>query len=156
MAAAPVNGPAGLQFATVPTTPCCLRPNIRCQDSPLHCCLSPGRVKSQTSPTPTGVGDRKTARPCVCHLGRVVDLSDLLSLCQSCWLWCLIHRMKSRGPWVAQSVEQPTSAQVMISRLMSSSPASGSRLSAQSLLWILSPSLSLCPFPACARSLSLK
>ena len=44
---------------------------------------------------------------------------------------------------MAQSVEQPTSAQVMISRLMSSSPASGSRLSAQSLLWILSPSLSL-------------
>ena len=38
-----------------------------------------------------------------------------------------------RGAWVAQSVERPTSAQVMISRLMSSSPASGSVLTAQSL-----------------------
>ena len=37
------------------------------------------------------------------------------------------------GAWVAQSVERLTSAQVMISRLMSSSPASGSVLTAQSL-----------------------
>ena len=39
----------------------------------------------------------------------------------------------SWGAWVAQSVERPTSAQVMISRLVSSSPASGSVLTAQSL-----------------------
>ena len=38
-----------------------------------------------------------------------------------------------RGAWVAQSVKRPTSAQVMISRSMSSSPASGSVLTAQSL-----------------------
>ena len=38
-----------------------------------------------------------------------------------------------RGAWVAQSVEQPTSAQVMISRFVRSSPASGSVLTAQSL-----------------------
>ena len=38
-----------------------------------------------------------------------------------------------RGAWVAQSVERPTSAQVMISRSVSSSPASGSVLTAQSL-----------------------
>ena len=38
-----------------------------------------------------------------------------------------------RGAWVAQSVERPTSAQVMISRFMSSSPASGSVLPARSL-----------------------
>ena len=31
-----------------------------------------------------------------------------------------------RGAWVAQSVERPTSAQVMILRLVSSGPASGS------------------------------
>ena len=37
------------------------------------------------------------------------------------------------GAWVAQSVGQPTSAQVMISRSVSSSPASGSVLTAQSL-----------------------
>ena len=38
-----------------------------------------------------------------------------------------------RGTWVAQSVKQPTSAQVTISRSVSSSPASGSGLTAQSL-----------------------
>ena len=39
----------------------------------------------------------------------------------------------TRGAWVAQSVERPPSAQVMISRFVSSSPASGSVLTAQSL-----------------------
>ena len=38
-----------------------------------------------------------------------------------------------RGTWVVQSVEDPTLAQVMISQFMSSSPASGSVLTAQSL-----------------------
>ena len=38
-----------------------------------------------------------------------------------------------RGSWVAQSVERPTSAQVMISQLVISSPASGSVLAARSL-----------------------
>ena len=38
-----------------------------------------------------------------------------------------------RGAWVAQSVERPTSARVMISQLVSSSPAWGSVLMAQSL-----------------------
>ena len=37
------------------------------------------------------------------------------------------------GVWVAQSVKRPTSAQGMISRSGSSSPASGSVLTAQSL-----------------------
>ena len=37
------------------------------------------------------------------------------------------------GAWVAQSVGCPTSAQVMISRSLSSSPVSGSVLRAQSL-----------------------
>ena len=37
------------------------------------------------------------------------------------------------GAWVAQSVGQPTSAQVMISQLVGLSPASGSVLTAQSL-----------------------
>ena len=41
--------------------------------------------------------------------------------------------MQKRGTWVAQSVKRPTSAQVMISRSVSSSPASGSVLTAQSL-----------------------
>ena len=38
-----------------------------------------------------------------------------------------------RGAWVAQSVKRPTLAQVMISGFVSSSPASGSVLTAQSL-----------------------
>ena len=37
------------------------------------------------------------------------------------------------GAWVAQSVGRPTLAQVMISRSVSSSTASGSMLTAQSL-----------------------
>ena len=39
----------------------------------------------------------------------------------------------SRGAWVAWSVKRLTSAQVMISLAVSSSPASGSVLTAQSL-----------------------
>ena len=52
----------------------------------------------------------------------------------------------SRGTWVAQSVKRPTSAQVMISRSVSSSPASGSVLTARSLEPVsdsVSPSLLL-------------
>ena len=44
-----------------------------------------------------------------------------------------VKEHSTRGAWVAQSVERPTSAQVMISRSVSSSPASGSVLTAQSL-----------------------
>ena len=43
-----------------------------------------------------------------------------------------------RGAWVARSVEDLTSAQVVISQFVSSSPTSGSLLSAWSLLGILS------------------
>ena len=53
-----------------------------------------------------------------------------------------------RGAWVAQSVKRPTSAQVMISQLVDSSPASGSVLAAWSLepaLDSVSPSLSAPP-----------
>ena len=42
-------------------------------------------------------------------------------------------RKQTRGAWVAQSVECPTSAQVMISRFMSLSPTLGPVLTAQSL-----------------------
>ena len=66
------------------------------------------------------------------------------------------HRDNDRGTWVAQSVERPTSAQVVISRFVGSSPASGSVLTA----WSLEPasdsvSPALCPSPACTLSLSL-
>ena len=52
----------------------------------------------------------------------------------------------SGGAWVAQWVKHPTSVQVMISWLMSSSPMSGTGLTAQSLEPVsdsVSPSLSL-------------
>ena len=52
------------------------------------------------------------------------------------------------GPWVAQLLGRPTSAQVMISRFVGSSPASGSVLTARSLepAWdSVSPCLSAPP-----------
>ena len=53
--------------------------------------------------------------------------------------------LRNRGTWVAQSVECLALAQVMISWLVGSSPASGSALTAQSwnLLRILNLPLSL-------------
>ena len=62
---------------------------------------------------------------------------------------------RTRGTSVAQLVEHPTSAQVMISQLVNSSPKSGSVLTAQILeraLDSVSPSLSL-PL-SCSRSVS--
>ena len=59
---------------------------------------------------------------------------------------------------MVQLVKHPTSAQVMISLLMSLSPALGSRLTAQSLEPAedsVSPSVSAPPL-ACALALSLK
>ena len=44
---------------------------------------------------------------------------------------------------MAQSVKRPTSAQVVISWFVSSSPVPGSVLTAWSLLWVLSPSFSV-------------
>ena len=66
---------------------------------------------------------------------------------------------KWRGAWVAQSVERPTLAQVMISQSMGSSPASGSVLTAQSLEPVsdsVPPSLSAPPLFMLCLSLSQK
>ena len=66
--------------------------------------------------------------------------------------------LHSRGAWVAQLVRCPTSAQVMISQFVSSSPTLGSVLTAQSLEPAsdsLSPSLSLPLLRSCSLSLSL-
>ena len=60
------------------------------------------------------------------------------------------------GVWGALSVKRPTSAQVTISRSVSSSPVSGSVLTARSLEPASeSVSPSLCPSPARALFLSL-
>ena len=64
-----------------------------------------------------------------------------------------------RGPWVAQSVKRPTSAQVMISQSVGSSPVSGSVLTAWSLEPAsdsVSPSLSAPPPFVLCFSLSQK
>ena len=53
--------------------------------------------------------------------------------------------IKLVGAWVAQSAERPTLAQVVISRLVGSSPESGSALAVRNLLGILSLALSLPP-----------
>ena len=66
----------------------------------------------------------------------------------------LLKYVQIRGTWVAQSTECPTSAQVMISRFLSSSSTSGSLLSAQSLLRILSPLFSL-PLPHSQKKIFL-
>ena len=63
------------------------------------------------------------------------------------------------GAWVAQSVKCPTSAQVMVSQSVSSSPALGSVLTAQSLEPVsdsVSPSLSDPPPFMLCLSLSQK
>ena len=64
-----------------------------------------------------------------------------------------------RGAWVAQSVKRPTSAQVVISWSVSSSPASGSVLTARSPEPVsdsVSPSLSDPPLFMLCLSLSQK
>ena len=59
-----------------------------------------------------------------------------------------------RGAWVAPSDKRPTSAQVMMSRFVGSSPASGSVLTARSLelLWILCLPLSVPLSRSCSVS----
>lgn len=100
IAAAPLNGARGLQFATVPTTPCCIWPNISHHYSPLHCCLSRGRVKRKVKYFSQQELENERQQGPVFHLARSVHSSELLSLCQYGCLWCLIYRMKPKfcGP----------------------------------------------------------
>ena len=76
------------------------------------------------------------------------------------WWWRgPLRRGLARGTWVAQSVERLTSAQVTISWFGSSSPTSGSVLTARSLepaLDSVSPSLSAPPLLVLCLSLSQK
>ena len=74
----------------------------------------------------------------------------------------LIHKCFKKsifwGGWVAQSSERPTSAQVMISQFVSSSPTSGSMLTAQGLEPAsdsVSPTLSAPPLHTLCLSLPL-
>ena len=70
-----------------------------------------------------------------------------------------LYPISYRGAWVAQLVERPTSAQVMVSRSVGSSPVMGSVLTVQSLEPAsdsVSPSLSAPPPLMLCLSLSLK
>ena len=84
-----------------------------------------------------------------------LDLS--WSASYSVFAWCI--KEAPWGAWVAQSVKRLTSAQVMILWSVSSSPALGSVLTAQSLEPAsdsVSPSLSLTLPRSCSVSLCLK
>ena len=70
-----------------------------------------------------------------CHYNLVLEAYFFLGHCLK-----IVHY---RDAWVAPSVKRLTLAQVMISRLVGSSPTSGSLLSAQNPLGILCPPLSL-------------
>ena len=68
-------------------------------------------------------------------------------------------KKKIRDAWVAQSVKPPTSAQVMISQFVGSSPVLGSVLTARSLEPAsdsVSPPLSVPPLLSLSLCLSLK
>ena len=94
----------------------------------------------------------------------------LTGLGHGLWQTEFVHRLPAllpllgktyfRGAWVAQSVERPTLAQVMISWFVGSNPESGSVLTVWSLESVsdpLSPSLSaLPPFALCSLSLKNK
>ena len=85
------------------------------------------------------------------------SVSPFLSVPPPLALCLSFKKNLKRGAWVAQSVERPTSAQVMISRLVSPSPSSGSGLTARSLepAWdSVSPSLSALPLLALFLSVS--
>ena len=84
-----------------------------------------------------------------------LDLS--WSASYSVFAWCI--KEAPWGAWVAQSVKRLTSAQVMILWSVSSSPALGSVLTAQSLEPAsdsVSPSLSLTLSRSCSVSVCLK
>ena len=67
--------------------------------------------------------------------------------CLFLWLSCFLNEMfPSRGTWVSQLVKRPTSAQIMISWFVGSSPTSGSSCSVLTA-WSLDPaSDSVSPF----------
>ena len=81
------------------------------------------------------------------------------SSCLQCAYIRFLLKIHTRGAWVAQSVKRLTSAQVTISLPVSSSPALGSVLTAQSLEPVsdsVSPSLSDSPPFMLCLSLSQK
>ena len=96
------------------------------------------------SPTLGSVLTAQSLKPASDSVSPPLSVPALLMLCLSVSLslplplssyvsLCLSKINKHWGAWVAQLVECPTSAQVMICQFVSSSPMSGSVLTAQSL-----------------------
>ena len=72
------------------------------------------------------------------HLINLEGIVELESHCLANNKAIIQSKIPNGGARVAQSVERPTSAQVMISRFVSSSPASGSVLTARILCLLFS------------------
>ena len=93
-----------------------------------------------------------------CWVWSCLRFSFSFFLCSSpCVLACSLFKNRQRGAWVTQSVKRLTLAQVTILQFVSSSPASGSLLTAQSLERAsdsVSPSLSVPPLLMLCLSLS--
>ena len=120
-------------------------------------------VQSVERPTlDLGSGHDLTVHEIEPQVGAYLRFSLSLSLCPSpAHAFSLSQKKKiiiiiMRGAWVAQSVKHPTSAQVMLSQSVSSSPASGSVLTARSLFRILCLPLSLTRPRSCSVCLCLK
>ena len=101
--------------------------------------------------------------PFSCFVYSSVFICCRRDVVNSALLWIRFHFRfqisKRWGAWVAQSVKRPTSSQVTISQSVSSSPAWGSGLMAQSLEPVsdsVSPSLSAPPPFMLCLSLSQK
>ena len=86
------------------------------------------------------------------------NLSDIYQVPTFRYVKIVLKIVDVRGIWEALSLKRPTLAQVMISQFVGSSPASGSVLTAQGAgaCFGFCVSLSLCPSPAHALSLSQK
>ena len=114
---------------------------------------------SLVSPSYAQACPSSATTPIFSHPGHGASGLPYRHLLSTLWPGMLFKRQHLDAPRRAQSVNHQTSAQVVISRFMGSSPTSGSVLTAQSLepAWdSVSPSLSL-PLPlSCSVSLFLK
>ena len=148
----------------MPPQACLVWPNFQTLAQSLHPVSCPSPSSLLHSAHRPGPGNPQL---CPCP-PQIVPPSGLLATAptppsswkiRSVWVpFCLklfadIPLLSARGAWVAQPVERPTSAQVVISQLVSSSPASSSVLTVRSLASAsnsVSPSLSApCPLVLC-------
>ena len=108
-----------------------------------------------SSPASGSVPTAQSLEPASDSVSPSLCVPPMLAVCLSV---CLSKINKDWGAWVAQSVKRPTSAQVVIPRFASPSPAPGSVLTAQSLEPAsdsVSPSLSAPPLLILCLSVSL-